>query len=97
MPEVELLDKTEVWVHGVALQQADLRALAASAAGALGLDPKSVFVTDARDDHIRVRRAETSNGPPTSSADNRFVGGRRAGSGVTLTDAPRCTPAVSSA
>lgn len=52
MPEVELLDKTEVWVHGVILHRADLRALAASAARALGLDPDSVFVTDARDDHV---------------------------------------------
>jgi molybdenum cofactor synthesis domain-containing protein len=52
VPEVELLDKTEVWVRGVTLHQADLRALAASAAWVLGLDPKSVFVTDARDDHV---------------------------------------------
>jgi len=52
MPEVELLDKTEVWVRGVALDAADLRLLAASAARALDLDPQLVFVTDARDDHV---------------------------------------------
>lgn len=52
MPEVELLDKTEVWVRGITLHGTDLRALAASAAGALNLEPDSVFVTDARDDHV---------------------------------------------
>lgn len=52
MPEVELLDKTEVWVHGVALDSANLRQLAAAAAGALALDPEFVFVTDVRDDHV---------------------------------------------
>ena len=52
MPEVELLDKTEVWVRGVALDAADLRLLAAAAARALDLDAELVFVTDARDDHV---------------------------------------------
>lgn len=52
MPEVELLDKTEVWVRGVTLQSADLRDLAATAARALNLEEDSVFVTDARDDHV---------------------------------------------
>ena len=52
MPEVELLDKTEVWIRGVALNAADLRLLAASAAQALDLEPDLVFVTDARDDHV---------------------------------------------
>jgi molybdenum cofactor synthesis domain-containing protein len=52
MPEVELLEKTELWVQGVTLRDADLRLLAASAAQALDLEPNSVFVTDARDDHV---------------------------------------------
>jgi molybdenum cofactor synthesis domain-containing protein len=52
VPDVELLDKTEVWVRGVALQGVDLHQLARSAAGALDLDPGAVFVTDARDDHV---------------------------------------------
>ncbi|KZS61291.1 hypothetical protein A4G26_11145 [Mycobacterium kansasii] len=52
MPEVELLDKTEVWVRGITLHGADLRLLAASAAQALDLEPDLVFVTDARDDHV---------------------------------------------
>ena len=52
MPEVELLDKTEVWVRGVALEGANLGRLAESAARALLLHPESVFVTDARDDHV---------------------------------------------
>ena len=52
MPEVELLDKTEVWVRGVTLERADLGSLAASAARALDLAGDAVFVTDARDDHV---------------------------------------------
>lgn len=52
MPEVELLDKTEVWVRGVSLDGVDLHHLARSAAGALDLEPGIVFVTDARDDHV---------------------------------------------
>jgi molybdenum cofactor synthesis domain-containing protein len=52
MPEVELLDKTEVWVRGLALQGADLGDLAVAAALALRLEPTAVFVTDARDDHV---------------------------------------------
>jgi molybdenum cofactor synthesis domain-containing protein len=52
MPEVELLDKTEVWVRGVMLREADLGALAAVAARALSVDAGCVFVTDARDDHV---------------------------------------------
>ncbi|ODQ85376.1 molybdopterin-binding protein [Mycolicibacterium holsaticum] len=52
MPEVELLDKTEVWVRGVVLEGANLGRLAVTAARALSLDPESVFVTDARDDHV---------------------------------------------
>lgn len=52
MAEVELLDKTEVWVRGIALRGADLRSLAGAAAQALDLAPDSVFVTDVRDDHV---------------------------------------------
>jgi molybdenum cofactor synthesis domain-containing protein len=52
MPEVELLDKTEIWVRGVTLQGADLGVLAQAAASALSLDPRAVFVTDARDEHV---------------------------------------------
>jgi molybdenum cofactor synthesis domain-containing protein len=52
MPEVELLDKTEVWVRGITLQAADLDGLARAAARVLRLDPAAVFVTDARDDHV---------------------------------------------
>ena len=52
MPEVELLDKTEVWVRGLTLDGADLRLLAATAARALDLQPETVYVTDVREDHI---------------------------------------------
>lgn len=54
MPEVELLDKTELWIHGVFLEDVDLREFAAAAATALGLDPSVVFVTDARDDLVAL-------------------------------------------
>ena len=52
MPEVELLDKTEIWVEGVSLTGADLREIAATAAATLGLRPDTVFVTDVRDARV---------------------------------------------
>lgn len=52
MPEVELLDKTEIWIEGVSLSGADLRAVARSAAVAIGLRPDLVYVTDVRDSHL---------------------------------------------
>lgn len=52
MPEVELFDKTELWLVGVTLDGARLPELAATAASVLGLQPRDVFVTDVRDDHI---------------------------------------------
>jgi molybdenum cofactor synthesis domain-containing protein len=50
MTEVELIDKTEVWVDGAVLRDADLEVLAAAAAGALGLPPNRLYVTDYRDE-----------------------------------------------
>lgn len=52
MPEVELLDKTEVWVRGVTLHHVDLAQLASAAAAALELTSAEVFVTDARERHV---------------------------------------------
>jgi len=49
---IDLLDKTELWVMGLTLDQVDLRVLAGAAANALGLDPGRVFVTDVRDGHV---------------------------------------------
>lgn len=52
MPEVELLDKTELWVTGVTLRSARLPALAEVVAGVLDLPPAKVIVTDVRDRHV---------------------------------------------
>lgn len=52
MPEVELLDKTEIWIDGVTLRGADLHAVATAAATTLGLHRDTVFVTDVRDAHL---------------------------------------------
>lgn len=49
MTDVQLLDKSEVWIHGVHLADANLPALANAAAQVLGLAPDKVFVTDVRD------------------------------------------------
>lgn len=52
MTQVQLLDKTEIWVHGVTLDDADLPTVARVAALALGLPPEQVFVTDVRESHL---------------------------------------------
>lgn len=49
MTSVQLLDKSEVWLHGVTLDNANLPALAAAVALALALPPEKVFVTDVRE------------------------------------------------
>jgi molybdenum cofactor synthesis domain-containing protein len=49
MTSVQLLDKSEVWLHGVTLDNANLPALAAAVAEALALPPEKVFVTDVRE------------------------------------------------
>lgn len=49
MTSVQLLDKSEVWLHGVTLDNANLPALAAAVAQALALPPEKVFVTDVRE------------------------------------------------
>ena len=52
MPELDLFDKTELWLVGATLAGARLPDLAAAAAAALALRIDEVFVTDVRDDHI---------------------------------------------
>jgi molybdenum cofactor synthesis domain-containing protein len=47
--DVQLLDKSEVWIHGIHLDGANLPALANSAAMVLGLAADKVFVTDVRE------------------------------------------------
>lgn len=52
MTDVQLLGKTEVWMHGVELDDADLPELAKLAAEVLALPPDKVFVTDVRGDVV---------------------------------------------
>ena len=52
MPDLDLFDKTELWLMGVALVDVFLPDLAKAAAAALSLEPHEVFVTDVRDDHV---------------------------------------------
>jgi molybdenum cofactor synthesis domain-containing protein len=52
VPEVELIDKTEIWIDGVALDDADLGELAAVAARVLQLPSDRVYVTDVRDGRV---------------------------------------------
>lgn len=52
MTDVQLLGKTEVWLHGVRLDDADLPELAKLAAEVLALPPDKVFVTDVRGDVV---------------------------------------------
>lgn len=48
MPEVQLLGKTEIWLRGIHLADADLSAVARAAAKILCLPADKVFVTDVR-------------------------------------------------
>lgn len=48
MTEVQLLGKSEVWLHGIHLDDVDLPLFARTAAEALGLPGDKVFVTDVR-------------------------------------------------
>jgi len=52
MPEVQLLGKTEIWLHGIHLDNADLEEIARAAARTLSLPEDKVFTTDVREDHI---------------------------------------------
>jgi molybdenum cofactor synthesis domain-containing protein len=52
VPEVEVLEKTEIWLQGVDLDGADLPQLALLVADTLTLQPNLVFVVDVRDRRI---------------------------------------------
>jgi nicotinate (nicotinamide) nucleotide adenylyltransferase len=52
MTEVQLLDKTEVWIRGARVSGADLPSIARVAASVLSLPADRVFVTDIGSDHI---------------------------------------------
>ncbi len=49
MPDVQLLGKTEIWLHGVRLDNADLAEIAGAVARALSLPEDKVFTTDVRE------------------------------------------------
>ncbi|HYB22092.1 MAG TPA: molybdopterin-binding protein [Thermodesulfobacteriota bacterium] len=50
--EINLLEKTELWIQGISLQNARLDDLSAMVAEVLELEPREVMVVDVRDDHI---------------------------------------------
>jgi len=50
--EINLLQKTEVWIKGISLKNARLDDIAHRVAGVLELEPNEVLVVDVRDDHI---------------------------------------------
>ena len=50
--DVDLLQKTELWIEGISLQKAHLDDLAHRVAEVLELEPNEVMVVDVREDHI---------------------------------------------
>jgi hypothetical protein len=50
--EINLLQKTELWIKGISLKNARLDDIAHRVAGVLELEPNEVMVVDVRDDHI---------------------------------------------
>jgi len=52
VPDLDLIDKSELWVTGLRCVGVDLAELADAAAHALGLPGRSVFVTDVRSDRV---------------------------------------------
>ncbi|MET0609647.1 MAG: molybdopterin-binding protein [Pseudomonas caspiana] len=52
MTDVQLLDKTELWVRGVTVRDADLPSLARAMALALSLPADKIFVTDVGAEHV---------------------------------------------
>ncbi len=50
--EINLLEKTELWLEGISLKNARLDDIAAAVAVILELEPREVLVVDVREDHI---------------------------------------------
>lgn len=85
MPDLDLLSKKELWVVGVRLADADLTALAAVAAGVLGLGPDDVFVTDVRGNHVVFDVVAPSvNLEAVAGQESALLEALRAFPGVTL-------------
>ncbi|TRZ90618.1 competence/damage-inducible protein A [bacterium] len=51
-PEINLLEKTELWIEGIILRDVRLDEIAAVIADVLGLERREVLVVDVREDHI---------------------------------------------
>jgi len=51
-PEINLLEKTELWIEGISLHNARLDDIAARVAEVLRLEPRKVLVVDVRENHI---------------------------------------------
>jgi molybdenum cofactor synthesis domain-containing protein len=51
-PEINLLEKTELWIEGMTLQNVQLDDIAATVADVFGLERREVLVVDVREDHI---------------------------------------------
>lgn len=51
-PEINLLEKTELWIEGLTLQNVRLDEIAAAVAEVLGLERREILVVDVREDHI---------------------------------------------
>jgi molybdenum cofactor synthesis domain-containing protein len=52
--EINLLEKTELWIEDIDLENADLNRIAAVAADVLGIDPTKVLVVDVLDHRITL-------------------------------------------
>ena len=52
--EINLLEKTELWIEDIDLENADLSRIAAVAADVLGLDPSKVLVVDVLDHRMTL-------------------------------------------
>lgn len=51
-PEINLLEKTELWIEGMVLRNVQLDEIAATVADIFGLERREVLVVDVREDHI---------------------------------------------
>ena len=51
-PEINLLEKTELWIEGMTLQNIQFDEIAATVADVFGLERREVLVVDVREDHI---------------------------------------------
>lgn len=52
--EINLLEKTELWIENITLEDADLNRVAEVVADVLAIDRRHVLVVDVRDDHITL-------------------------------------------